>query len=142
MDSTSRRHFGSLKLKLCSTLVLILPDFNKVFEVAVDAWGIGVEAVLSQENHQIEYFSEKLSESRKKWSTYGQKLYALVRSLKQWEHYLLGKEFILFTDHLLLKYLHTLRHMNRMHARWITFLQRFDFLIKHRAGKINKAADL
>lgn len=28
-----------------------------------------------------------------------------------------------------------------MHARWISFLQRFDFEIKHRAGKENKVAD-
>ncbi|KAA0031955.1 hypothetical protein E6C27_scaffold134G00370 [Cucumis melo var. makuwa] len=28
-----------------------------------------------------------------------------------------------------------------MHARWISFLQRFDFVIKHQGGKENKVAD-
>lgn len=28
-----------------------------------------------------------------------------------------------------------------MHARWLTFIQRFDFLIKHKASHTNKAAD-
>lgn len=28
-----------------------------------------------------------------------------------------------------------------MHARWISFLQRYDFVIKHQAGKANKGAD-
>ncbi|KAA0041476.1 serine/threonine-protein kinase TIO-like [Cucumis melo var. makuwa] len=28
-----------------------------------------------------------------------------------------------------------------MHARWISFLQRFDFVIKHQCGKENKVAD-
>lgn len=28
-----------------------------------------------------------------------------------------------------------------MHARWISYIQRFDFVIKHQAGKENKVAD-
>ena len=28
-----------------------------------------------------------------------------------------------------------------MHARWISFLQRFDFVIKHQSGKENKVVD-
>ena len=62
---------------------------------------------MSQHIHPIEYFSEKLSEARQKWSIYKQELYSLVRALKVWEHYLLGQEFILFSDHLPLKYLQT-----------------------------------
>lgn len=75
--------------------------------MAIDASGVGIGVVLSQNGHPIEYFSEKLSDSRQKWSTYDQELYSLIRALKQWEHYLLGKEFILFTDHYSLKCLQT-----------------------------------
>ena len=60
---------------------------------------------MSQHTHPIEYFNENLSEARQKWSTYEQELYSLIRALKIWEHYLLGQEFILFSDHLSLKYL-------------------------------------
>ena len=28
-----------------------------------------------------------------------------------------------------------------MHARWVSYIQRFDFLIKHQAGKENRVAD-
>ena len=89
----------------------------------------------------IEYFSEKLSEARQKWSTYEQELYSLVRALKGWEHYLLGQEFILFFDHLSLKYLQTQKNISRMHARWLSFIQRFNFVIKYRAGSTNVVAD-
>ena len=103
--------------------------------------GLGIGAVLSQEGHPLEYFSEKLSTSRQNWSTYEQELYALVRALKQWEHYLLANTFILLTDHFSLKFLNSQKTISRMHARWLQFLQRFDFVIKHTSGKSNKVAD-
>ncbi|TYK30863.1 transposon Ty3-I Gag-Pol polyprotein isoform X1 [Cucumis melo var. makuwa] len=77
-----------------SLIVAPLTDyFASPFEVAVNACGTGIGAVLSQQGHPIEYFSEKLSTSRQSWSTYEQELYALVRALKQWEHYLLSGDF-------------------------------------------------
>ncbi|TYK22583.1 reverse transcriptase [Cucumis melo var. makuwa] len=89
----------------------------------------------------IEYFSEKLSPSRQTWSTCEQEMYALIRALKQWKHYLLSKEFLLITDHFSLKYFQAQKSINKMHARWISFLQRFDFVIKHKFGKENRVAD-
>ena len=97
--------FEDIKKKLTSSPILKLPDFSSPFEVAVDACCTGIGAVLAQRGHPIEYFSEKLSPSRQSWSTYEQELYALVRALKQWEHYLLSKEFVLLTDNFSLKYL-------------------------------------
>ena len=83
----------------------------------------------------------QLSASRQSWSTYEQELYALIRALKQWEHYLLCKEFILLTDHFSLKYFRSQKIISWMHARWISLLQRFDFVIRHQSGKENKVAD-
>ena len=88
-----------------------------LLEVAVDACGLGIGGVLSQQGQPIKFFSEMLSSSRQAWSTYEQELYASVRALKQWEHYLLSKEFLLLTDHFLLKYLQSQKNISRMHAR-------------------------
>ncbi|MCO5601489.1 hypothetical protein L7F22_055610 [Adiantum nelumboides] len=49
--------FNELKNLLAKSLVLKLPDFEKTFEVIVDACAKGVEGILRQEGHPIAYES-------------------------------------------------------------------------------------
>lgn len=51
--------FNSFKDKLISTNVPSLPNFGFPFEVVVDTSGIGIDVVLSQNNHPIEYQEKK-----------------------------------------------------------------------------------
>ncbi|PKU86672.1 RNA-directed DNA polymerase [Dendrobium catenatum] len=78
-----QQSFELIKAALSSASVLAFPDFDKPFQVYTDASAIGVGAILSQDDKPVEYFSEKLSASRQKWSAYEQELYAVVRALKQ-----------------------------------------------------------
>lgn len=64
-----------------------------------------------------------------------------MRALDHWSHYLICKEFILFSDHEALKYINGKYKLNRRHAKWVEFLQGYTFHIKHKSGKQNQVAD-
>ena len=94
-----------MKSKLIFAPVIILPNFDKTFDIECDAFGVGIRAVLMQEGKPITYFSEKLSGATLNYPTYDKEMYALVRALETWQHYLLSKEFLIHTDHESLKHL-------------------------------------
>ncbi|KAE8694063.1 putative Quercetin 3-O-methyltransferase 1 [Hibiscus syriacus] len=133
--------FQLVKQKMTEAPVLALPDFDKVFEVNCDASGVGIGGVLSQADRPVAFFSEKLSGSKKNYSTYDLEFYAIVQSLKHWRHYLVQKQFILFTDHEALKYINGQHKLSRRHAKWVAYLQEFTFTLRHQAGSLNRVAD-
>ncbi|XP_057479195.1 uncharacterized protein LOC130766548 [Actinidia eriantha] len=139
--NAAEQSFVEIKARLTTAPVLALPSFEKIFEIDCDASIVGIGAVLSQEGRPMAFFSEKLSDSRQKWTTYELELYAVVQTLHHWEQYLIQREFVLNTDHEALKYLNSTARMNRMHARWVAYIQRFTFSFKHKPGKLNKVAD-
>jgi len=110
---------------LTKALILALPNFTKTFKIECDASNIGIGAVLLQEGHPITYFSEKLNGSYLNYSTYDKELYALVRALQNWQHYLFQKEFVIHSDHEYLKYLKSQSKLNKRHAKWVSSLSNF-----------------
>ena len=111
------RAFQQIKLALISAPALRLPDFDKLFDVATDASGSGIGAVLSQELHPISFFSEKLNEPKMRYSNYDRELYAVIQALKFWRHYLLHQEFTLYSDHEALRFLHSQKNLSARHGR-------------------------
>jgi hypothetical protein len=109
--------FDTLKDKLTHAPLLQLPDFNKTFELECDASGI------------VNY------------STYDKELYALVRCIETWQHYLWHKEFVIHSDHESLKHIRSQGKLNRRHAKWVEFIESFPYAIKHKKGKGNVIAD-
>ena len=85
--------------------MLILPDFTKPFQVKCDASGEAIGVVLSQDDRHVAYFSEKLNDTRRNYSSYEKEFYAIVQALKKWRHYLMSKEFVLYSDNHALQYI-------------------------------------
>jgi len=133
--------FREIKLKLTSAPVLILPDFSQPFELHCDASKVGIGAVLSQNSKPVAYFSEKLNGGKANYSTYDVEFYAVVRALHHWYHYLIHSDFVLYSDHEALKHLNSQDKLSHRHAKWAAYIQQFTFVIKHKAGTLNRVAD-
>ena len=133
--------FREIKVKMTEVPVLRYLDFTKVFEVACDASSVGIDGVLSQEGHHIAFFSEKLNDAKRQYSTYDKEFYAIVQSLRFLRFYLLPTEFVLFSNHQTLGYLNSQKKLNVRHAQWVEFLNEYSFVINHHAGIENKAID-
>jgi len=133
--------FQELKKRLTEAPLLVLPDFTKTFEVECDASGIGIGGVLMQQGKPVAYFSEKLGGAQLNYSVYDKELYALVRVLETWQHYLWPKEFVIHSNHEALKYLKGQAKLNRRHAKWVEFIKTFPYIVKYKKGKDNVVAD-
>ncbi|GJS54906.1 RNA-directed DNA polymerase [Tanacetum coccineum] len=118
-----------------------LASFYRFFQVECDASGVGIGGVLSQNQRPITFFSEKLNDARRKYSTYDKEFYAIVRSLDTWRHYLLSNEFVLFSDHEALKFINGQHKLKSRHAKYVEFIKDFSFVIRHKVGLNNQVAD-
>jgi hypothetical protein len=133
--------FNTLIDKLTHAPLLQFLDFGKTFELECDASWIGIGGVLLQEGKPIAYFSEKLSGPSLNYSTYDKELYALVRVLETWQHYLLLKEFVIHSDQESLKHIRCQAKLNKHHAKWVEFIETFSYIIQHKKWKENVIVD-
>jgi hypothetical protein len=96
--------FQTLKMAMCTTLVLALPDFTKTFVLECDASRKGIGVVLMQEGRPLAFTSKQLSERNLGKSIYGKEILAILHVVDLCRPYLLGKRFQIKTDHQSLKY--------------------------------------
>ena len=68
-------------------------------------------------------------------------MYALVRALENWQHYLWLNEFAIHIDYESLKHLKGQGKLNRRHVKWVEFIESFPYVIKYKQGKESVVAD-
>jgi hypothetical protein len=127
-----------LKEKITRQPILVLPDFGKTFQVRCDVSGVAIGEVLSQDNRPFSYFSEKLNDTKKKYSTYDKEFRAVIQDLKKWRHYLIPKDFVSYSDNKSLQFITRKEKSNQRHAKWVEFMKNFTFVIKHISRIDNK----
>jgi hypothetical protein len=72
---------------------------------------------------------------------YDKEFYAIIQALNKWRHYLVPKEFVLYSDNQALQFLTRQEKLNQRHTKWIEFMQKFTFVIKHISGNAKKVVD-
>ena len=75
-------NFVALKKALATTPILQVPNFEKTFELDIDASIHGIGGVLSQESKPIAFFSEKLNGAKLNYCTFDLEFYAIVQVMK------------------------------------------------------------
>jgi len=88
-----------LKENISLAPVLALPDLRQSFEIQTDASDYAMGVVLMQHGKHICFRLETFNGAMINYPTYDKELYALVRSVKKWKHYLMGKETIIHIDY-------------------------------------------
>ena len=89
----------------------------------------------------IAYGSLSLNAAQRKYCTTRKELMALVRFTREYRHYLLGRRFVVRTDHNSLLWLTRFRYIEGQLVRWLEELSQYDMDIIHRPGKKHQNAD-
>jgi hypothetical protein len=162
--SKTESSFQALKEALISAPMLAYPKDEGIFILDTDGSNTGIGGVLSQIQHSnlSEFANRTLTDLEKKYKgeekviSFGSKiltkeernycvtrkeLLAVVYFLKQYRHYLLGRQFIVRTDHHALKWIFQLKDPTGQIARWQERLTDYNFEIIHRPGKKHGNAD-
>ena len=125
--------------------VLSYPDKDATFILDTDASDYGIGAVLSQsidgKEYVIAYGSRVLSRTERRYCITRRELLAVIHFIKLYKHYLIGKKFLVRTDHAALKWLKSFKHAEGQVARWLQQLEEYDFEIEHREGRKHQNAD-
>ena len=74
-------------------------------------------------------------------STYENEFLALIIAIKRWRPYLLGKPFIIKTDHQSLKFLLDQKIGTPTQHKWISKLLGYAFVVEYKKGQENKVAN-
>ena len=144
--SKCNKAFQKQKQALCSEPVLRTPDFQRQFYLQTDASEVRVGAVLSQlddegADHPVAYYSRKLLASEQKYATVEKECLAIKLGMQHFHVYLLGRLFVVQTDHRALQWLDQAKDTNSRLCRWSLAMQTFKFKVEHGAGTSNGNAD-
>src|SRR3989441_7543559 len=122
-----------------------MPMDSGEYRLDPDASNTAIGAVLSQvqdgEERVIAYASRTLSRPEKNYCVTRRELLAIVYFVKQFRSYLLGREFLIRTDHSALRWLKLTPEPIGQQARWLERLEEFQYRIEHRPGHKHNNAD-
>ena len=137
--------FVTLKQKLISPPILAYPDFNKPYILQTDASDECVGMVLAQiqdgQERVIAYAGKRLSPNEKNYSVTEKEALAVIQGLKHFDPYLRGNQVSIVTDHSALVWLLSQNEPKGRIARWIAYIQQFNYTVQHKSGQKHSNAD-
>ena len=116
-----------------------------VFYLDSDASDLGLGVVLSRiqngEKRVIAYASRTLTQQKRAYCVTKKELLAVVFGLKKFRPYLMGRHFVVRTAHSAIQWLRKTPVPLAQTARWLLFIEQYDFEVQHRSGEKHGNAD-
>jgi hypothetical protein len=132
---TTNQYFHALKVAMCKTPVLALPDFTKTFVLECEASGKGIGTVLMQDGRPLNFTRKQLSERHLGQSIYENEMMVILHVMDLWHPYLLGKRFQIKIDHQSLKHFLEQCISSLRQQKWVTKIFGYDYEIIYKKGK-------
>jgi hypothetical protein len=121
------------------------PEDEGEYILDTDACDVSIGCVLSQiqdgREKVISYASRALNKAEKNYCVTDKELLALRNFIEYFRQYLLGRKFLVRTDHQALVWLFSLKEPKGRIARWLEILSAYDFTIEYRPGVKHGNAD-
>jgi hypothetical protein len=138
--------FYTLKSRLATAPILGIYEQDAVTILDTDASAVSIGAVLSQildgKERVIAYASRTMNDSERRYSVTKRELLAVLYALKQFRHYLLAcPSFTIRTDHAPLVHVQQMKNPSTHIARWLEYMQEYNFTVIHRQGRLHGNAD-
>ena len=137
--------FQTLKNLLTTPPILAYPNYQDPYILQTDASGEALGMILSQvqegQERVVAYAGKRLSSAEKNYSTTEKEALAVIEGLKHFDPYLRGSQVTIVTDHSALTWLLSQREPKGRIARWVCYLQQFNYTIQHKTGKKHTNAD-
>jgi len=116
-----------------------------MFILDADAAEASIGSVLSQvqngEERVIAYAGKSLNRNEVNYCVTRKELLAIVYFTKHFRQYLLGRQFVIRTDHAALSWLKKTPEPIGQNARWPELLGEYDYVVEHRRGSSHGNAD-
>lgn len=139
--------FQSCKQLLKQATNLVHPDPKKSLALMCDASDNAIGGCAQQYNGKawepLGFFSRKLSETERKYSTYDRELLAIFTTVKYFRYLLEGTQFTIFTDHkpLIKAFSQKYDKLSPRQINQLNFIGQFSTDIQHVSGIENSPAD-
>ena len=144
-NAEQHRAFAELKRRLVSAPILASPRDEGRYVLDSDASLYGLGTVLQQEQDGdlkvIGYGSRLLTKAERNYTTTKRELLAVIFGFKQFRQFFLGRRFLFRFDHSAITYLRQTPEIMGQAARWLEFIEEYDFDIVHRAGAAHGNCD-
>ncbi|GFU51789.1 transposon Tf2-9 polyprotein [Trichonephila clavipes] len=143
----AKENFEKCKQDFAKATLLSFPDPDLQLALFTDASNFAIGSVLQQFEagnfKPISFFSKKLTDAQKNYSTYDRELLEIYLSVKKFKHLLEGQNFVIYTDHKPITYasLQKNEKASPRQLRHLQYISQFSTNICHIKGQDNLVAD-